>query len=241
MKARLPEDIRAWIVYEDDRLIVANKPSGLLTIKDDKGGENLYHALFDHVLRQGRGKRLFVVHRLDRDTSGLLCFAKDARTKTVLQSCFEAQAVERRYEAVCSGTTIPLNTPKKIVVYLCEDKNRNVHLSSDGKGKRCETEATCLAVKRGWSYLDLSLITGRRNQIRLSLKSLGLPVVGDLKYGGVPSFRMKLNAYRLSFPPSLGLSQRKFEIPKIFEGEFFPDRKRKEEKTGRYDELLASV
>ena len=81
------------LVYEDEHLLVVNKPEGLLTIKDDKGGLNLYHELYNYVLSKHNKQRLFVVHRLDKDTSGLLIFAKDARTKTLLQECFEGRKV----------------------------------------------------------------------------------------------------------------------------------------------------
>lgn len=230
-------DVKKTIIYEDDHLLIVNKPSGLLTIKDDKGSLNLYHELFDYVKNEKGGKRLFVVHRLDKDTSGLLAFAKDIRTKTILQECFEDQVVIRKYEAVASPSKLPINEEKKVIVYLYEDKNHVVHLSSSNQGKRCETDIKCLAKKNGKSYLDISLVTGRRNQIRLSLFSLGMPIVGDSKYGGIKSSRMKLNAYELAFPKNLGLKKTSFSIPKIFEDEFIEKKPELDDK----DKLLALV
>lgn len=237
MKDFAYEELKKTIVYEDDHLLAVNKPSGLLTIKDENGSPNLYHSLFEYVKREKGGKRLFVVHRLDKETSGLLVFAKDIRTKSVLQECFENQAVLRKYEAVCSPNRLDLNETRKVIVHLYEDKNHVVHLSDRNEGKRCETDIRCLAKKNGRSYLDISLVTGRRNQIRLSLMSLNMPIVGDHKYGGIKANRMKLNAYELSFPKNLGLLKTHFSIPKIFEKEFFGEDLRADEK----DELLALV
>lgn len=230
-------DIRQMLIYEDEHLLVVDKPSGLLTIKDDKGGLNLYHELYDYVSAQGRNKKLFVVHRLDRDTSGLLVFAKDIRTKTILQECFEAQAVVRKYEAVTKGNAIPVRESRRIVISIDEDKLHNVNIVPEGRGKRCVTNVTCLYSKNGYSYLDISLVTGRRNQIRLSLNSIGMPIVGDKKYDGEKSSRMKLNAYLLEFPDSLGLSKNKFEIDKIFEDEFV----KAERKKDSLDDLLSLI
>lgn len=234
MMKRFYSDIKDIIVYEDEHALVVNKPSGLLTIKDEKGSENLYHDLYDYVARQ-RGKKLFVVHRLDKDTSGLLIFAKDVRTKTVLQDCFEAQAVERKYEAVTKSGTLRPGDSEKIVIFLDEDKNHIVHVSPNGK--RCETDVRCLFSKNGKSYLDISLVTGRRNQIRISLSEIGMPIVGDSKYGGIKNARMKLNAYSLTFPSSIGLKKNTFSIEKIFDTEFV----KKEREEDDTDRLLSLV
>lgn len=225
------------LVYEDEHLLVVNKPEGLLTIKDDKGGLNLYHELYNYVLSKHNKQRLFVVHRLDKDTSGLLIFAKDARTKTLLQECFEEQIVTRKYEAVTKSGSLEVHEKKKIVINLNEDKNHIVRVVDSNHGKRCETNVECLAKKNGHSYLDISLVTGRRNQIRLSLKEIGMPIVGDKKYDGPKGNRMKLSAYYLEFPSTIGLKKYKFSIEKIFDGEFF----KKETTKDKNDDLLSLV
>ena len=110
--ARLDLRIGRSIVYEDEDLLVVYKPAGLLTVDDDRGSTNLYSLLKERESRSPlRRDRLFVVHRLDRDTSGLLIFARSARVKDVLQSAFEEGAVERRYEAVVSGREISRWSP----------------------------------------------------------------------------------------------------------------------------------
>lgn len=188
-----------------------------MTVADDKGSLNLYSLLYDYVQSEGvRGQRLFVVHRLDRDTSGLLVFAKNIATKNVLQSCFEQHAVERRYEAVAEGTEIPLGKTARLEIELWEDRSHQVRLASRGRGKKCLTYATCLAIDRGRSYLDVEIVTGRRNQIRLSLQSIGMPIVGDRVYGGPKADRMFLNAWLLDFPKNIGLKVSRFEDSKQF-------------------------
>lgn len=206
------------LVYEDKDLLVVNKPAGLLTIRDEKNGPNLYSQLYGYVMSEGtRGARLFVVHRLDKDTSGLLVFAKNVRTKAVLQQGFEQGVVVRKYEAVCHGTVLPLGVTKRLKSYLFQDKGHNVFLASAGRGKICLTDACCLATQNGLSYLDIQIQTGRRNQIRLTLAGIGMPVVGDRKYGiKDKSPRMMLNAYRLAFPKAMGLRQSEFELPRSF-------------------------
>lgn len=217
----LPFDLSRSLFYEDRDLLVVYKPAGVLTIKDDKGGFNLYSVLYEHVQKEGvRNQKLFVVHRLDKDTSGLLVFAKNIQTKNLLQACFEQHVVERRYEAVTKGKAIPVGKTARLEISLLEDKHHNVFAVEKGRGKECLTYAACLAQKNGYSYLDVSLVTGRRNQIRLSLANIGMPILGDNKYGGEKAKRMYLNAYLLEFPSGVGLKQTRFEIPRSFQKEF---------------------
>lgn len=205
------------LVYEDKDVLVVNKPCGLLTIADEKKSFNLYSFLFDELQKKSNGRnRLFVVHRLDKDTSGLLIFAKNVRTKDVLQDCFEQGAVERKYEAIASGKKLALNKIYKLEINLFQDKNHNVYVADSTRGKKCVTFVKALAIKKESSLLDISLGTGRRNQIRLTLATIGMPLVGDEKYGGMKAKRMMLNAYSLTFPTGIGLKKNHFEIPKLF-------------------------
>lgn len=184
-------------------------------------GDSLFWRLREYVKSQDPNNHLFVVHRLDRDTSGLLVFARSRRVLYALQSCFEEGAVERRYEAVVTGgENLPLGKTVRIQLHLLEDRNHNVWVVDDSRGKECVTYAARLADSGKRSYLDISLLTGRRNQIRVSLAHLGCPVVGDKKYGGEKAPRMMLNAYRLAFPDELGLKRSEFEVPRIFDKDF---------------------
>lgn len=210
-------DIGRSLVYEDRDLLVVSKPAGLLTVDDDRGSPNLYSILQRYEIESGRkDPRLFLVHRLDRDTSGLLVFARTARVREVLQRCFEENAVERRYEAVVTDWNLPVNKTLRCPINLEQDSKGNIRVVPEGRGKPCLTYITCLYKGQSRSYLDISLVTGRRNQIRLTLKALGSPIVGDTKYGGVKNSRMMLNAYRLCFPEGIGLKRTEFEIERIF-------------------------
>lgn len=152
-----------------------------------------------------------------------------------MYECFEAQVVTRKYEAVAKKGNLKIGETKNVVVYLFEDKNHNVYISNPTKGKRCETNITCLKEKNNYAYLDISLVTGRRNQIRLSLSNMNMPIVGDTKYNGEKAIRMKLNAYALEFPNNLGLSKTQFRINKIFENEFSDE---SDKISTKYDKLL---
>jgi len=214
-------DLKKLIIYEDNDVIVVNKPAGLLTIADEKKSFNLYSLLYEYVLKQkNRDSHLFVVHRLDKDTSGIIIFAKNIKSKTILQKQFEMGAVERKYEAIVKGTSIDIGTTVKIEIYLFQDKNHNIYISDSKKGKKCITYVTCEEIKNDYSYLDISIETGRRNQIRLSLESIGLPIVGDKKYSGIKADRMYLNAYKLNFFGS-NFKKNTFEINRLFKNNDF--------------------
>lgn len=217
-------DPKVFVVYEDHDILVVDKPFGLLTIRDEAGHANLYSLLYDYVREEReRDSHLFVVHRLDRDTSGLLVFAKNLRTKYELQACFEDGSVERKYEAVAVGNAIRVGERRRLVIYLDQDRFHRVFVTHKGQGKECVTDLTCLARKGKLAYLEISILTGRRNQIRLTLAQLGMPVLGDVKYGGIRAQRLFLNAYELRFPKDLGLKKDAFSIPRRFEGYFGKD------------------
>ena len=204
-------DIGRSIVYEDGDLLIVNKPSGLLTVDDDRGSPNLFSLL----KRRARRGKILIVHRLDRDTSGLLFFAKSFRVLKALQQCFEEWAVERSYEAVVSGALFPGQT-LKVTLDLFEDRFGTVRVVDRGRGKTSITYVKCLSAGPARSYVDISLLTGRKNQIRCTMSYIGHPILGDRKYGGGGEARMLLNAYRLSFPSELGLKRNTFEIPRIW-------------------------
>lgn len=204
------------IIYEDEYVIVVNKPCGLLTISDGNNSQNVYSYLYKYCLEK-ENKHLFVVHRLDKYTSGLIIFAKSNLIKEKLQKCFEEKRVIRLYEALAIGNSIKKGEVKKIEINVFEDKNNNVFVSKDNRGKKCITFVKCLDQNDKYSLLDISILTGRRNQIRLSLSEIGMPILGDSKYGiKCEENRMYLNAYKLEFPKDIGIKKYCFEIPKIF-------------------------
>jgi tRNA pseudouridine32 synthase/23S rRNA pseudouridine746 synthase/23S rRNA pseudouridine1911/1915/1917 synthase len=171
------------ILYEDNDILVADKPAGLLTISTEtEKTRTAYYILTDYV-RKGCAKsrkRLFIVHRLDRETSGVVVFAKSEEAKLRLQG--QWKDAEKKYLAVVYGRLV-----KKegiISSYLAENKAHVVYTTQDaGKGKFAQTGYKVLKEAGLFSLLEINLLTGRKNQIRVHLADTGHPVVGDEKYG----------------------------------------------------------
>jgi 23S rRNA pseudouridine1911/1915/1917 synthase len=195
------------LVHEDADVLVVNKPPGLLTIETDRGSERTaYRLLAAYVGGHGRerrgarpGPRLFIVHRLDRETSGLLVFAKSPVAKRKLQEQFEARTAERVYVAVVEGQ--PADASGVLEDRLREDPRRRVVTTRDRRGKDAITRYRVLERRGETALLELRLVTGRRGQIRAQLAALGHPIVGDALHGSRrdPLRRLCLHAVRLSF------------------------------------------
>lgn len=196
------EDRNIRIVYEDKWLIIADKKNGLPTISTGKEKEmTAYSILFAYMASKTRNGRVFIVHRLDRDTSGLLVFAKDEETKHLLQDNWNRDVVERKYAGICEGN--PVRDSGTIVSWLKENP-KSLKMSSspvDNGGQKAITNYRVLDRKNGYSLLEIELETGRKNQIRVQLASIGHPIAGDRKYGAVtnPAGRLALHAATLSF------------------------------------------
>lgn len=171
------------LVHEDADLLVVDKPAGLLTIATEQERQRTaYRLLADYVARQPRPARLFVVHRLDRETSGLVCFAKSAAVKRVLQNQFRARSVERVYLALVEGRVRP--AAGTLRGHLVEDRALRVRPARPGeRGREAVTAYRVLATGRDTTLLELTLGTGRRGQIRAQLAARGHPIVGDTAYG----------------------------------------------------------
>ncbi|HIT32322.1 MAG TPA: RluA family pseudouridine synthase [Candidatus Enterenecus stercoripullorum] len=189
------------LLYEDEHLIVVNKPAKLLSVAtEQEKRRTAYHAVRDYVKSQHIDNRIFVLHRLDRDTSGVLMFAKDAQTKELFQSHWNEIILRRGYQAVVEGR--PPRDRDTIRSFLVETKT---HLSFSGQpGPGAREAITNYEVKRagnGYSLLDISIDTGRKNQIRVHMKDLGCPIAGDRQYGAAtnPIGRLCLHAGELSF------------------------------------------
>ena len=189
------------ILYEDEHLIVVNKPAKLLSVATDKEkARTAYHMVTDYVKARRVGDRIFVLHRLDRDTSGVLMFARDPETKELFQSHWNEMVTRRGYLAVVEGTPRP--DRDTIRSFLVET---DTHLSFSGAPGRGAKEAvTSYEVKKaggGYALLDINIETGRKNQIRVHMKELGHPVAGDKQYGARtnPIGRLCLHASELSF------------------------------------------
>ncbi len=189
------------ILHEDKDILVVEKPSGLLTIGTDRDKTRTVHYLLNDYVRKGNPKsrnRVYVVHRLDRDTSGLLVFAKSEAAKTFLQENWEL--TDKHYLAVVHGQLTPKEG--KISTRLAENSAQKVYSTlNPAKGKLSHTEYKVLQEAKGYSLVEIHLLTGRKHQIRVHLAGLGHPVVGDKKYGrgGDVSKRLALHARSISF------------------------------------------
>lgn len=203
---RNPKDLP--IIYEDDDIIAIDKPSGLLSVASDREkGRTAYRLVSDYVTSRDRNKRIFVVHRLDEDTSGVLIFAKNYKTKEALQNAWGSIVSVRAYYAVVEGEDIP--DEGNLRNYLAQDDNTFlVYVTKNReKGKLCLTNYKKIASKNGLSILDVHIDSGRKNQIRVQLGNIGHHVIGDDKYGEPvnPIGRLGLHAYELKFTnPSNG-------------------------------------
>lgn len=188
-------------IYEDNDLIVVDKPAGLVTIANETTySDTLYYKVTDYVRAAAGAKeaRIFIVHRLDKDASGLIVFAKNEKTKTDLQSNWDTAG--KKYYAIVEGC--PKEKSGEIRSYLAEsDAYRVYSAPRSDQGKLAITRYKVLNTVSGYSLLEVALITGRKNQIRVHLSEMGYPIIGDKKYGAKtnPAKRLGLHAYFLSF------------------------------------------
>lgn len=195
-------DRRLKIVYEDRWLIVADKTNGLPAISTGKENEvTAYSILYDYVRSSGDGGRIFIVHRLDRDTSGIMVFAKDESTKRLLQENWNEAVTERKYTGVAEGR-LP-ETDGEIVSWLKENP-KSLKMSAvpyDNGGKKAVTAYHLAGFRKGLSLVEITLETGRKNQIRVQFAAIGHPIAGDKKYGAQtnPFGRLALHASVLEF------------------------------------------
>jgi len=201
------------IVYEDDAVIVTEKPPGLLTIASEtEKTKTAYYQLNEFLkLRAcGAGERIFIVHRLDRDTSGLIVFAKNEAVKLMLQDRWKE--VEKRYYAIVEGA--PVKKQGEIMSNLRETKSLKVYSDRHSdEAKSAITKYRVLKQSQIYALLDILLVTGRKNQIRVHLADIGHPVAGDKKYGARtdPFKRLGLHAYLLSFKHPVTGNPMRFE------------------------------
>ena len=185
------------IIYEDKDIIVINKPSGLLTVATEKEkNKTAYHLVMEYLKKKNKNNRIFVIHRLDKDTSGIIMFAKNERAKHLYQDNWNDIVKKRCYYAVIDG-----KMQKKegtIKSYLKENGNM-VYSVKDRSGKLAITEYKVLKERKNISLLDINLKTGRKNQIRVHMKENKTPILGDLKYGEKSKLinRLALHAYKL--------------------------------------------
>lgn len=199
------------IIYEDKHILIVNKPYNLLTISNDKESENtLFHKVYLYIKRKNKNNKIFIVHRLDQDTSGLVIFAKSEKVKKILQDNWDK--VVRKYMAIVVGKLEKSGTIKS---YLKITKTNLVYSSNDSKnGKLAITLYKNILSTDKYTLLDIDIKTGRKNQIRVHLNDIGYPILGDKKYNQtkIKSKRMYLHAYYLEFLHPITNEKLKIEL-----------------------------
>jgi 23S rRNA pseudouridine1911/1915/1917 synthase len=209
-RGRTPFPKGLGLVYQDEAIVVVDKPARLLTMATERERDRTaYRMLWDYLAAQRPRARPFIVHRLDRETSGLLVFAKSPEAKERLQAQFEARTVERIYVALVKGHV--RRESGMLETRLSEDRSLRVHAARGPEGKTAITNYRVLSRGQDTTRLELSLGTGRRRQIRVQLAALGHPIVGDREHGGPGGQfrRLCLHATRLAFAhPGSGKAMR---------------------------------
>ena len=205
---------RLQLLYEDDDIIVVNKGYGLLSMGTDTKKEGTaYWLLRDYVKRKDPRNKIFIVHRLDQHTSGLMMFAKSEHAKTEMQHNWNNMVLDRRYIAIVEGTPEPAEG--KIESWLAENEAHEVYSTGEeGVGQHAVTHYRTIKSRGRYSMVELQLATGRKNQIRVHMKDIGHPIVGDRRYGAKvsPIHRLALHAQTLRFVHPITRKDMNFSI-----------------------------
>ena len=183
------------IMYEDKYLLIVNKPVKLLTIAtNNKNENNLYSDAYNYL--HNKNQKVFIVNRLDKDTSGIVVFAKNENVKELMQNNWDDTI--RKYYAIVDGIILKEGV---IESYLKETKTFLIYITKDKNGKYAKTKYVPITNNQKYTLLDIQIFTGRKNQIRVQLSSINHSIVGDKKYGlkDSPINRMCLHAYYLEF------------------------------------------
>jgi len=206
---------RLKIVYEDDDILVVNKGYGLLSVgTDTKKDGTAYSILREYLKRKDPRNKIFIVHRLDQHTSGLMMFAKNAEAKEAMQHNWNNMVLERSYNAIIRGSMKP--EEGEIRSYLTENSVHEVYSTENPEeGQLAVTRYRTVSRRGGYSLLELNLATGRKNQIRVHLKESGHPIIGDRRYGSdeSPIHRLALHARTLRFVHPVTRRDMNFSCP----------------------------
>ena len=189
------------VLYEDSDLLIVHKPAGLLTVATlDERDRTAYAHLREYIREHNPRQKLYIVHRLDKLASGVLVFAKSERVQLLLQDVFSRHDIQRKYWAIVEGRV--QKDHGIIRSHLAEDRSMRMHSTADTrKGKSAVTHFRVLNRFHNLTMLEVTLETGRKNQIRVHLSEMGHPIVGDRAYGSTqnPLGRLGLHAFHLGF------------------------------------------
>jgi 23S rRNA pseudouridine1911/1915/1917 synthase len=198
-RTKLPSGLQ--IEYEDSEILIVRKPVGLLTVATaDERDRTAYAYLRQYLKEHNPRQRLFIVHRLDKFASGILVFAKSEKVQSLLQDIFSRHDIQRKYWAIVEGQVE--KNQGTIRSYLTQDRSLRMHSTDDKRsGKMAITHYRVLRRFPKITALEVTLETGRKNQIRAHLSEMGHPIVGDRAYGSTqnPLGRLGLHAFQLGF------------------------------------------
>jgi RluA family pseudouridine synthase len=211
------------IVYEDDEFIAIDKPQGLLSVESDKeSDQTAFNYVFNYLQSKNKLQRPYVLHRIDKETSGVLVFAKDVRIHSMLKLRWNELVQTREYYAIVEGKLD--RKEDTITSYLKENQNNLMYSSKDPSGEYAITNYRVVKENTLYSLLRVNIETGRKNQIRVHMQDLGHPIVGDDKYGHTknPLKRLGLHASKLIFKHPITNEEVIISapVPNIFRGLF---------------------
>lgn len=209
---------RLDIIYEDKEIIVINKPTHLLTVAtEDEKFNTLYYKVSDYVKKKHKSNKIFIVHRLDKDTSGVVLFAKTQELKDAFQDKWNELCKTREYIAVVEGN---VKESGRVEEYLKETKTLLTYAVKNKDGKLAITNYEPIKSSKSYSVVKINIETGRKNQIRVAMNNIGHPIVGDKKYGSTknPVRRVCLHASKLEITHPIKKSLLSFEarLPKEY-------------------------
>ena len=216
------------ILYEDKYMVVIEKASGLLSVANDNAREkNAFNIMRDYVRHSNPEADLYVCHRLDQYTSGILLFSKDQDMMLEMRSNWDFYVKERRY--VCVTEKVPPRKEDTIESLLTQNDHMQVFSTDDEeRGRLAVTHYRVMQSRGRYALVDVEIFTGKKNQIRVHMSEMGCPIAGDIKYGAEtnPARRLMLHNYRLSFihPVTGELMRFSLPTPSVFRKLTQPDK-----------------
>jgi 23S rRNA pseudouridine1911/1915/1917 synthase len=204
---------KPYLIYEDEEFLVMNKPAGLLSVESDKDPNCAYAMAVEYLKKKDPRARPYILHRIDKETSGVLIFAKDIKIHSMLRMHWNEDITKREYFAVVQG--VMDEETGHLVSWLRENQNHLVYVAKDHTGKKAITNYQVSRSNGVYSLLRVEIETGRKNQIRVQMNDLNHPILGDDKYGLVPSpiGRLCLHASALEFIHPVTKKPMRFHAP----------------------------
>jgi 23S rRNA pseudouridine1911/1915/1917 synthase len=211
------------IIYEDEDFIAIDKPYGLLSVESDKEREETaFNYVFNYLQNKNKALRPYILHRIDKETSGVLVFAKNPKIHSMMKLRWNELVKTREYYALVEGSVEVKNDT--ITSYLHKNQNDLMYSSKDPSGEYAITNYKVVKQNANYSLLRVNIETGRKNQIRVHMQDIGHPIVGDDKYGHTknPLKRLGLHASKLEFthPITKEVIEISASCPNIFSGVF---------------------